>query len=61
MLEELRRAGVQDVEMEAAAVLTLAAIFDLRARAVCTVYADRDTGEFAAEGQTAAAETASLP
>ena len=60
LLEELRRAGVQNVEMEAAAVLTLASIFGLRAGAVCTVYADRDTGEFAAEGQTAAAETASL-
>jgi len=60
LLEELRRAGVQNVEMEAAAVLTLAAVFGLRAGAVCTVYADRDTGEFAAEGQTAAAETASL-
>ena len=60
LLEELRRAGVQNVETEAAAVLTLASIFGLRAGAVCTVYADRDTGEFAAEGQTAAAETASL-
>jgi len=59
LLEGLRRAGVKNVEMEAAAILTLAGLFDLRAGAVCTVYANRETGEFATEGERTAAETAS--
>ncbi len=60
LLEGLRRAGVKNIEMEAASILTLASLFGLRAGAVCTVYADRETGEFATEGDTTAAETASL-
>jgi uridine phosphorylase len=60
LLEGLKRAGVKNVEMEAAAILTLANLFGLRAGAVCTVYANRETGEFATEGETKAAETASL-
>lgn len=57
---ELREAGVLNTEMEAAAVLTLANVYDLRAGAVCTVYANRVTGEFQVSGDTRAAETASL-
>lgn len=59
-LEELRAAGVLNYEMEASSILTLAGLYDLRAGAVCTVYANRDTGEFRQEGQEKAAETASL-
>jgi uridine phosphorylase len=58
-IEELRRAGVLNFEMEASAILTLAGIYGLRAGAVCTVYADRTTGEFAITGESRAAETAS--
>jgi len=58
-IEELRRAGVLNFEMEASAILTLAGIYGLRAGAVCTVYADRTTGEFAVTGESRAAETAS--
>jgi uridine phosphorylase len=60
LVEELREAGVLNFEMEASALLTLAALYGLRAGAVCTVYADRTTGEFRVEGERRAAETASL-
>lgn len=60
IVEELRAAGVVNFEMEASAILTLANVFGLRAGAVCTVYADRTTGEFRQAGELRAAETASL-
>jgi uridine phosphorylase len=59
-IEELRRAGVLNFEMEASAILTLANIYGLRAGAVCTVYADRTTGEFEVTGERRAARTASM-
>ena len=59
-LKELRAAGVLNFEMEASAILTLANLYGLRAGAVCTVYANRQTGEFRTDGQRKAAETASL-
>jgi uridine phosphorylase len=59
-LEELRQAGVLNFEMEAASILTLASIYGLRAGAVCTVYANRVTGEFRTEGERKAAKCASL-
>lgn len=58
-LDELEQAGVLNFEMEASAILTLASLYDLRAGAVCTVYADRTTGEFRTEGEQRAARTAS--
>ncbi len=59
-IEELREGGVLNFEMEASAILTLANLYGLRAGAVCTVYADRTTGEFRVEGERRAARTASL-
>ncbi|MCY4729371.1 nucleoside phosphorylase [Natronomonas gomsonensis] len=59
-IEELQAAGVLNFEMEASAILTLSSLYGLRAGAVCTVYANRVTGEFRTEGQRKAAETASL-
>ena len=59
-LNALQEAGVLNFEMEASAILTLAGLYGLRAGAVCTVYANRVTGEFRTEGETRAAETASL-
>jgi uridine phosphorylase len=59
MLEELREAGVLNYEMETAAILTLASVYGLRAGAVCTVYANRVTGEFRTEGERRAGEVAS--
>lgn len=58
-IEALVEAGVLNFEMEASAILTLAGIYGLRAGAVCTVYADRTTGEFRVEGERRAARTAS--
>ncbi|MDR5671550.1 nucleoside phosphorylase [Halalkaliarchaeum sp. AArc-GB] len=60
LVDELREANVKNIEMEASAILTLANIYGLRAGAVCTVYANRITGEFRTEGESRAAETASL-
>jgi uridine phosphorylase len=60
LVSELRAAGVKNVEMETSAILTLAGIYDLRAGAVCTVYANRETGAFEVTGESRAAETASL-
>jgi uridine phosphorylase len=57
--EELQDAGVLNFEMEASAILTLAGIYGLRAGAVCTVVADRTTGEFQVVGEEKAARTAS--
>jgi uridine phosphorylase len=59
-IDELREAGVVNFEMEAASILTLASIYGLRAGAVCTVYANRETGEFRTEGEAKAAKCASL-
>jgi uridine phosphorylase len=60
LVENLKAANVTNIEMEASAILTLANIYGLRAGAVCTVYANRVTGEFRTEGESRAAETASL-
>ncbi len=58
-IEELKAANVLNFEMEASAILTLANIYGLRGGAVCTVYADRTTGEFRVTGEKRAAKTAS--
>jgi len=60
LVESLREAGVLNFEMEAAAILTLAGIYDLRAGAVCSVYTNRVTGGFRTEGDDRASEVASL-
>lgn len=60
LLSNLRAANVTNIEMETSVILTLASLYGLRAGAVCTVFADRDTGEFATEGEAKAVETASL-
>ncbi len=58
-LAALQDAGVLNYEMEAAALLTLANLYGLRAGAVCTVYANRTTGEFRTEGERRAGRVAS--
>lgn len=60
LVEELQDANVANIEMEASAILTIAALYGLRAGAVCSVYANRVTGKFRTEGELRAAETASL-
>ncbi|RQG97665.1 nucleoside phosphorylase [Natrarchaeobius chitinivorans] len=60
LVDQLVEANVANIEMEASAICTLANLYGLRAGAVCTVYADRDGGEFRTEGESRAAETATL-
>ena len=60
LVEELRAANVLNFEMEASTILTLASVYGLRAGAVCSIYANRVTGEFRTEGERKAAKTASL-
>ncbi|QRV14525.1 nucleoside phosphorylase [Haloterrigena salifodinae] len=60
LVEDLKEANVKNIEMEASVILTLANLYGLRAGAVCTVYANRETGEFRTEGESRAAETATL-
>jgi uridine phosphorylase len=60
LVDHLKAANVKNIEMEASAILTLANVYDLRAGAVCTVYANRETGEFRTEGENEAIEVASL-
>ncbi|MFB6079974.1 MAG: nucleoside phosphorylase [Haloferacaceae archaeon] len=60
LLDDLRAANVENVEMEASAILTLAGLYGLRAGAVCTVFADRETDEFRVAGEGRAAACASL-
>lgn len=59
LVENLREANVLNFEMEASSILTLANLYGLRAGAVCTVYANRVTGEFRTEGERKAAKVAS--
>ena len=60
LVESLQEANVKNIEMEAAALLTLGSLYGLRTGAVCSVYANRVTGDFRTEGESRAAETASL-
>ena len=60
LVEDLKEANVLNIEMETAAICTLANVYGLRAGAVCSVFANRTTGEFMTEGESVAAETASL-
>jgi uridine phosphorylase len=60
LVAELQDANVKNIEMEASALLTIASVYGLRAGAVCSVYANRVTGEFRTEGEARASETASL-
>ncbi|RAW45525.1 uridine phosphorylase [Halorubrum sp. 48-1-W] len=60
LVAALRDANVKNIEMEASSILTIANVYGLRAGAICSVYANRVTGEFRTEGESRAAETASL-
>ncbi len=60
LVEQLQAVNVANIEMEASALLTIASIYGLRAGAVCSVYANRVTGEFRTAGESRAAEVASL-
>jgi uridine phosphorylase len=56
MAERMARQGIINFEMEASAVLTLAALAGCRAGVVCTVFAQRTTGDFVTPEQKDRAE-----
>jgi uridine phosphorylase len=56
LAERMARQGVVNFEMEASAVLTLAALAGCRAGVVCTVFAQRTSGEFVTGDQKVSAE-----
>lgn len=56
LAEQMAREGVVNFEMEASAVLTLSALAGCRAGVVCTVFAQRTSGEFVMGDQKTRAE-----
>jgi uridine phosphorylase len=58
LAEEMARQRVMNFEMEASALLVLASLARCRAGVVCTVYANRTTGEFVEGSGKDAAEAA---
>ncbi len=56
LVERMARQGIVNFEMEASAVLTLAALAGCRAGVVCTVFAQRTTGDFVTADQKVTAE-----
>ena len=58
LAEDMTRQRVMNFEMEASALLVLATLARCRAGVVCTVYANRTTGEFISGDQKDAAEAA---
>ena len=60
LAEEMARQRVMNFEMEASALLVLASLARCRAGVVCTVYANRTTGEFVSGDQKDAAEAACI-
>ena len=58
LADEMARQRVMNFEMEASALLVLAGLARCRAGAVCTVFAQRSTGDFVVGAAKEAAETA---
>ncbi|MDO8124514.1 MAG: uridine phosphorylase, partial [Candidatus Hermodarchaeota archaeon] len=58
ILPDLQAARVLNFEMECATLFTLSTLFGLRSGAVCTVFANRETNDFATLGEREASETA---
>jgi uridine phosphorylase len=58
-VEDLQRASVLNFEMEASCIMTVSSLYKVRAGAVCTVFANRVTGEFRVSGEQKAGNVAS--
>lgn len=58
IIPDLKAARVLNFEMECSTIFTLANLFGLRSGAVCTVFANRETEEFATLGEKEASQTA---
>ncbi len=58
IIPDLKAARVLNFEMECSTIFTLSNLFGLRSGAVCTVFANRETGKFATIGEKEASKTA---
>lgn len=58
IIPDLKAAGVLNFEMECSTIFTLSNLFGLRSGAVCAVFANRETEEFATKGEKEASQTA---
>ncbi|MHA1115078.1 MAG: nucleoside phosphorylase [Candidatus Heimdallarchaeaceae archaeon] len=60
IVPDLQKMGVLNFEMEASHIFTLGQIYGLRTGAICAVYANRVTNEFATKGEKEAIQAANL-
>jgi len=58
IIPDLQRAGVLNLEMEAAAILVLTNLYNLRGGAICAIFANRVTNEFEVAGEKEACHAA---
>jgi uridine phosphorylase len=58
IIPDLQAAKVLNFEMECSIIFTLSNLFGLRGGAICTVFANRETDEFAIAGEEEASRTA---
>lgn len=58
LVEDLEKANVLNFEMEASLMFVLGSIFNLNVGAICAVYANRVTNEFAVKGEKIAIKAA---
>jgi len=58
IIPDLKAARVLNFEMECSTIFTLSNLFGLRSGAVCAVFANRETNEFATLGEKEASQTA---
>lgn len=58
-IEDLQKASILNLEMEASCILTISSLYRLRAGVLCAVFANRITGEFLKSGEERAGRAAS--
>jgi uridine phosphorylase len=58
IIPDLKTARVLNFEMECSTIFTLSNLFGLRSGAICAVFANRETEEFATLGEKEASQTA---
>ena len=58
LIQDLKVARILNFEMECSTIFTLSNLFGLRSGAVCAVFANRETEEFATLGEKEASQTA---
>ncbi|MEL0164385.1 MAG: uridine phosphorylase, partial [Candidatus Heimdallarchaeota archaeon] len=58
LVDDLTKAGVMNFEMEASLLFILSSLYNIKSGAVCAVYANRVTNEFATKGEDTAIKAA---